>query len=117
MDAQVKSYLMSAYNYAKSWGKKTGLFTPDRCDKAFGYLQSGKAYGSWVKYQTKCNGRHWDCQCPDRQIRGTFCKHIIALLIDRKIEQLRQEDDDHEAEARDYEDEMEMQSAIRSGRF
>ncbi len=86
-----QSLLMSAYNYAKSWGKRTGLFDPKRCNSAFSYLQSGKAYSKWIQYQTKCNGRDWQCECPDRKYRGTFCKHIISMMIDKKMVQLQEE--------------------------
>lgn len=82
------SALMSAYNYAKAWARRTGLTTTDRVDRAFGYLMSGEAAEKWSEYGTDGKGRSWTCLCPDRQYRGSLCKHILSAMIDRKHDDL-----------------------------
>jgi hypothetical protein len=95
MKNQTQADRMTAYNYAKWYGKRTGQFETGRVDRALSYLMSGKAEPAWEKYQTTLR----DCGCPDRQgavadehgdIKASwkgvqFCKHMIAQMIDRKI--------------------------------
>jgi hypothetical protein len=79
-----QSALMSAYNYGKSWARRTGIATTDRVDRAFGYLMSGNAEGKWEEYQTTTES----CQCPDHQYRSVFCKHIMSFLINAKHDEI-----------------------------
>ena len=81
------SILMSAFNFAKTWARSSGLSTIDRVDRAFGYLQSGQASTKWDEYETTLES----CGCRDREIRHLFCKHILSQMIHVKHEQLRDE--------------------------
>lgn len=87
-----QSKLMSAYNYARHFGKRTGLFDVKRVDRALGYLMSigDKAASKWYEYGTALNGRDGRCSCPDHQYRGVYCKHIISMQIDCKYHQLKE---------------------------
>ncbi|KKM08256.1 hypothetical protein LCGC14_1725720 [marine sediment metagenome] len=81
------SALMSAYNYARHWAKRTGLTDTSRVDRAFGYLQTGEAMGKWREYNTTVR----DCNCPDRRVRGNRCKHSLSKMIHIKHQQLMAE--------------------------
>lgn len=82
------SSLMSAYNFAKHWGKSSGLFDSARVDRALSYLMSGECDDAWEKYATHGSGREWSCECPDRQYRGSFCKHIISRMVSVKYSEI-----------------------------
>ncbi len=82
------SALMSAYNHGKSWAKRTGLADTKRVDRAFGYLMSGEASEKWSEYATTTTR----CDCPDHQFRGSYCKHILSLLIATKHDQIMDEE-------------------------
>ena len=95
-----QSLRMSAYNYARWFGRKTGQFDVKRVDKALGYLMSGKCDIKWYEYETTLN----HCNCPDAtgcliKDNGEMvtwppnpnCKHKIALMIQTKIDRLRKE--------------------------
>lgn len=81
------SALMSAYNYAKHYGTRSGMFDSKRVDRALGYLMSGAAVEKWDQYETAIKY----CRCPDSQIRGMICKHMISRMIDIKHDALMNE--------------------------
>ena len=97
-----QSYLMTAYNYARWYGLRTGQFDTGRVDRAFSYLQSGKCEAKWVEYETTTKY----CGCPDSlgavvdehgDVKATwqgakFCKHQIALMIQMKVDRLMKRD-------------------------
>ena len=79
---------MSAYNYAKWYGKETGQFDDKRVDKALGILMSGKLQDKVDQYNTTIK----TCECPDWQYRTIHCKHRIAVMIDIKHDQIMEEE-------------------------
>lgn len=87
------SALMSAYNYAKTWARRTGLTTEDRVDRALGYMMSGEAPEKWIEYRThvRKHNRDWVCGCRDHYYRGSICKHILSKMIDIKYHALMDE--------------------------
>jgi len=82
-----QSALMSAYNYAKHWAKRTGLADTKRVDRALGYLMKENASLKWSEYATTIKS----CDCPDHQFRGNYCKHILSKMIQVKHDQLMAE--------------------------
>ena len=62
---------------------------PDRLRRAFRLKVDKLGSGSW-----QVNGRVIDpehgCACPDRMLRGTVCKHEIAVRLDALDEELRE---------------------------
>jgi predicted nucleic acid-binding Zn finger protein len=70
------SKLMTAYNFAK-W---SGYFEPGRVNKALGILMAN----SNSEYITTFTS----CTCADFAYRGMTCKHSVALMIERKVEEL-----------------------------
>lgn len=82
------SAIMSAYNYAKWYGKKSGQFDTKRVDRALGILKSGKLQEKAMEYRTTLK----TCDCPDWQYRTIHCKHRIAYMIDMKHDQIMQEE-------------------------
>lgn len=79
-----QSVLFSAYNYCKHYGRKTGLWTRDRVDRALSYLMTGEAEAKWAEYQSTFKS----CECPDSQYRKVICKHSLSKMIDEKYRQL-----------------------------
>jgi len=83
------SRLMSAYNYARHFARRTGVYEVKRVDRAWGYIMSGK-----LKEKASDYGAEFDrCSCPDAS-RGFTCKHSIGLMIVAKAEQLKREDEE-----------------------
>lgn len=84
------SALMTSYNYAKHFAKRTGVIEPRRVDRALGYIMAGRVdekafqYGSTKEF----------CDCPDCHYRRVHCKHSIAIAIveahDKLMEEFRQ---------------------------
>ncbi len=93
-----KSELMSAYNFAKHFGRKSGQFDTKRVDRALGILKSGSLDTKRKEYNTTLNS----CDCPDAtgckvddhgEIVATwtpveFCKHRIGEMIRVKHNEL-----------------------------
>ncbi len=95
-----KSLRMSAYNYAKWFGRKTAQFDTKRVDRALGYLMSDECHAKWNEYGTTLETcgcpDHCGCKMEDGVIVATwlaepYCKHIIAMMIQVKMDQLRKE--------------------------
>ncbi len=78
---------MTAYNTVKSQGKRSGLWTPERVDRALGYLMDGNAVLKWAEYATTPDS----CECPDSQYRQQVCKHSLAMLIDQQHDDIMDE--------------------------
>lgn len=76
-----KSELFSWYNRARAAARQ-GKIEAKRVNRALGYLQSGQAQTKWAEYHTTTTF----CGCPDHA-RGHTCKHQIALMIVKRIEQ------------------------------
>jgi len=73
------SALMTAYNLAKHFGRRTGILEPRLADRALGYLMSGRIVQKAAEYGST---PRW-CGCPDSQYRRRICKHSIAVEIER----------------------------------
>ncbi len=82
------SALMSAYNFAKWHGKKSGQFDERRVNKALGILMSGELQEKLEKYGTTLK----TCDCPDWQYRTIHCKHRIGLMIKVKHDKIMDEE-------------------------
>ena len=77
-----ESALFSAYNAAKKWARKTGLTDEGRIDRALGIIRSGALEEKIAEYSTtKTN-----CYCLDK--RGLICKHVMAVLIQLKANEI-----------------------------
>lgn len=79
-----KSEIFAVYNKARA-AARTGALDLARVNRALGYLQSGEAQQAWEKYHTTTKA----CDCPDHTYRHQTCKHIISLMIWKRIEQRR----------------------------
>jgi hypothetical protein len=74
------SKLMTAYNFAKWYARKTQAFETTTVDRALGVLMS--------RNRNEYNTTTSICSCPDSVYRKHTCKHSIALMIERKVEEL-----------------------------
>lgn len=75
-----RSKLFYVYNRAKR-ASKEGKLRPRDVNRALGLLQ--RRDQSWrSKYHTTLKG----CQCPACCYRSGVCKHIVALMIEKRME-------------------------------
>ena len=80
-----QSALMTAFNLARWWGRRTGLTTDKRTHKALSYLMKGDAEKKWEEYETTLN----NCRCKDQTYRPQFvCNHRVAKMVDAKHDQI-----------------------------
>ena len=77
-----QSRLFTIYNKARV-AARNGLLDEARVNKALGILQSNDYYSD-KDYLTTLKS----CTCPDHQFRGTTCKHMIAKMIETRMDQL-----------------------------
>ena len=82
------SSLMSAYNDARWFARKTGLMEEKRVNRAWGYIMAGKVREKQKQYGSTLHA----CRCRDKEIRQMWCKHNVMLQIVEKAK--RKEDDD-----------------------
>lgn len=76
-----KSQIFGVYNKARA-AAKAGKLDEKRVNRALGYLLSGQAASKWAEYNTTVKF----CGCPDHR-KGHTCKHQIALMVYKRIEQ------------------------------
>ena len=87
-----QSQRMTIYNKAKNAAKhgattKSGLSVkPEVVNRALGVLQ--RKDQTWrTAYHPYCDGNKvWHCACPDHTNRGGLCKHIVAIMLEHKID-------------------------------
>ncbi|MBA7528375.1 hypothetical protein ES705_20558 [subsurface metagenome] len=71
------SSLMSAYNDARWYARKTGMMEEGRVNRAWGYIMAGKVREKQEQYRSTLTA----CDCRDKEIRQMWCKHNIMLQI------------------------------------
>lgn len=83
-----RSYLMSAYNFARAYGKKSGQWDAGRVNRAWGYLMDQRLWEKSEEYASSAS----ECECYDARISFNTCKHMIAHMILEKARRLQAED-------------------------
>lgn len=73
-----KSKLFSVYNKARV-AARNGRLDTGRVNRALGVAQSKNAR----PYNTTITS----CDCPDSLYRGATCKHRVALMMQKRMEQ------------------------------
>jgi len=81
------SALFTAYNQAKWYAKRTGEFDVGNVDRALGLLMAHRLDEARREYAF--GFRH--CDCPDAQIRKRTCKHSIALMVQKRHDEIVEE--------------------------
>jgi len=73
------SALLTSYNLAKHFGRRTGIIEPKRIDRALGILMSP---GKLTEKETQYGSSPSNCGCADSRFRHpVVCKHSIASMI------------------------------------
>ena len=78
-----RSKLMSAYNFARWFARRSPMLEEGRVNRAWGYIMSGKLVTKCEEYGTTIS----ECYCYDSE-RGWICKHRIGLQIIAKAKEL-----------------------------
>jgi hypothetical protein len=76
-----KSTAFRIYNRARAAARR-GQLDEARVNRAFGLMQTKRRT---TEYRTSIRA----CDCPDSVYNGTICKHRIALMMERRAENLR----------------------------